>query len=322
MTVTASPARQAVLSELPLPPLDTASPLWPGRTVEVAGTQLFVRHAEGEPGAEPALHVHGLGGSSTNWTDLMGQLRGYLDSEAIDLPGYGQSGPAADGDYSLGAQALEVINYLDESGRGPVHLISNSMGGAISILIAGRRPDLVRTLTLISAYVPDPKLARLHAARNNPSAAVLAVPGLGAYTMRQVQQRYPLPARARATVALCFADPSRFSETRMRQSIEEVESRAAMTWADEAFLRSLRALISAQFHQRSFWAAAASITAPTLVVGAAHDRLVAPALAPLLAERIPGAQLLELPDAGHVSMMEDPVTVARAVLGLVERARA
>ena len=44
-------------------------------------------------GAEPALYVHGLGGSSQNWTDLAGLLADRLDGQAIDLPGFGRSEP-------------------------------------------------------------------------------------------------------------------------------------------------------------------------------------------------------------------------------------
>nr|WP_279582635.1 hypothetical protein [Fodinicola feengrottensis] len=47
---------------------------WPARTVEVDGTPIVVRDTPGRAGSEPALYVHGLGGSSTNWTDLAGLL--------------------------------------------------------------------------------------------------------------------------------------------------------------------------------------------------------------------------------------------------------
>ena len=50
-------------------------PRWPGRLVPVGAAEVFVRSAPSPPGAEPGLCVHGLGGSSTNWTDLMDLLR-------------------------------------------------------------------------------------------------------------------------------------------------------------------------------------------------------------------------------------------------------
>src|SRR5271166_2651449 len=113
---------------------------------------------------EPALFIHGLGGSSTNWTDLMDLLSRPADSApavpvlectAIDLPGFGCSPPPVDGGYSISSHASAVIELIERQGRGPVHLIGNSMGGAVSTRVAARRPDLVRSLILISPALPD-----------------------------------------------------------------------------------------------------------------------------------------------------------------------
>src|SRR5258706_15241110 len=82
-----------------------------------------------------------------NWPGLAG--------EALDLPGFGHSPPPPDGDYSLDARVRAVIALIEERGNRPVHLIGNSLGGAVSTRIAARRPDLVRSLTLISPPLPD-----------------------------------------------------------------------------------------------------------------------------------------------------------------------
>src|ERR1700733_9248181 len=122
--------------------------VWAGRDVQLAGTSVYVRTTPTDSGdAEPALFVHGLGGSSHNWTDLATLLRPRLAIEAIDLPGHGRSAGAPGRNYSLDAHARIVIAYLETADRGALHLVGNSMGGAISILVAARRPDLVRTLT-------------------------------------------------------------------------------------------------------------------------------------------------------------------------------
>jgi hypothetical protein len=64
----------------------------------------------------------------------------------------------------------------------------------------------------------------------------------------------------------------------------------------------------------------AEIEAPSLVVWGGRDRLVDPGLAPRVAATIPDARLLVLDELGHVAQLEDPVTTARAVLGLLEDA--
>lgn len=61
-----------------------------------------------------------------------------------------------------------------------------------------------------------------------------------------------------------------------------------------------------------------SVTAPTLVLWGERDRLVAPDLAPFVAAAIPDSRLLVLDDIGHTAQMEDPVTTARAMLGLID----
>src|SRR5690242_10162466 len=139
--------KRAVLSpEFTIPSPVALLPRWPGRTVELDGSATFVRETPPTgPAAEPALYVHGLGGSSSNWTDLAALLADRLDGQAIDLPGFGHSGPAPS--YTIAAMAERVIRWLEHTDRGPVHLFGNSMGGAVAVKVAGTRPDLIRTLT-------------------------------------------------------------------------------------------------------------------------------------------------------------------------------
>jgi len=293
--------------------------MWPGRSVDVHGQQLFVRSTPPlSAQAEPALFVHGLGGSAANWTDLAGLLRTHLDIQAIDLPGFGRSGPSPANDYSLPAHARTVIAYLERSERGPVHLVANSMGGAVSIRVAARRPDLIRSLTLISPAVPDIRL-RIHALRNDWRMALMVVPRLGDAAMRRIASTASPEQRVKATIALCFADRTRYDPRRLAEAVSEAEARMANAWTNDAFLRSLRGLARSQLTQgKQGWADLAKITAPTLVVWGDTDRLVAPDLAPYVAGAIADSRLLELDDIGHTAMMEDPVTTARAIAALLE----
>jgi pimeloyl-ACP methyl ester carboxylesterase len=311
-------APTARLSDTALPPLDHDSGRWPGQHVDLGGLDLHVRKTPAErPAAEPALLVHGLGGAAGNWTDFAGLIRAEVDVDAIDLPGFGRSGPALDADYSLRAHARTVVGYIERSGRGPVHLVGNSMGGAISILVASQRPDLVRTLTLVSPAVPDVRL-RVHPLRHDPRMALIVVPGIGGLAMRRAG-RIAVEKRVKATIALCFGDVSRYPAQRLAEDVTEATERASMPWADSAFLRSTRGLVRSQFMRgRAAWAAMRAITAPTLVLWGDTDRLVAPDLAGFVAAAIPDSRQLVLEGVGHTAMMEDPETSARAFLALVE----
>lgn len=308
----------ARLSDTPLPELDTSIPPWPGRRVAVGPAALFVRDTPSD-GGEPALCVHGLGGASTNWTDFAALLAPWLSIESIDLPGFGRSGPAPDRDYSIAAHTQTVIRYLEQSGRGPVHLFGNSMGGVISILIAAQRPDLVRTLTLTSPAVPDLRPRRLG---TDPLLTLALVPGTAGLIRRRIA-RYPARLRARAVINLCFADPARVPTNRLAESIEEIEYRDGLGWGTDALLRSLRGLVRTYFAvgRSGLWSQLATITAPTLVVWGARDRLVDATLAPRVARTVAGARLLVLDNVGHVAQLEDPVSTARAALALIEDTR-
>lgn len=235
-------APTAVLSDAGLAPLDETVHVWPGRHVDVNGWRAHVRSTPSDSvEAEPALFLHGLGGSALNWTELAAALRHRLAVESIDLAGHGRSGPAPADDYGVGAHAGRVIAYLEQSGRGPVHLAGNSMGGAISIVVAARRPDLVRTLTLVSPAVSDNRV-RLYPLRADPRMAMLAVPVVGEQIMKRFSVRIGAEERVRATLALCFADASRYPEARLKEDVDEAEDRVNLPWAGSAFLRSMRSL--------------------------------------------------------------------------------
>jgi pimeloyl-ACP methyl ester carboxylesterase len=311
------------LSDAPLAPRDDTIHMWPGRHVEVGAARVHIRTTPSDnPDAEPALLVHGLGGSAPNWTDFAGVLRNRFAIEAIDLPGHGRSAPAPHNGYSLDAHARVVIAYLEQSGRGPVHLVGNSMGGAVSALIAARRPDLVRTLTLISPALPDNRI-RAFSLRNDPRAALVVVPGVGEWALRRFNRRHSPEARVRGTIALCFADPTRYPKERLGEAVAEATARMRMPWAETAFVRSTRGLAASQFvRNRVGWATLREIPVPTLVIWGDKDRLVAPDLAPYVAAAIPDSRLLVLEDVGHTAMMEVPETTARAMLALVEEAAA
>lgn len=311
----------ARLSDAPLAPLDDSVHIWPGQHIQVGAARIHVRSTPTDDlGAEPMLLVHGLGGSAHNWTDLAGALRNRFACTSLDLPGHGRSDPAPVRDYTPAAHARLTSDYLDQADHGPVHLVANSMGGAICILVAAQRPELVRTLTLISPAVPDNRL-RVYPLRHDPRMGLMAIPYLGELGMRVMNKRYAPEVRVAGTLAVCFADRSRYPDERLREAVDEARARMSMPWGDAAFLRSMRGLALSQFVRgRAAWSAMRAIEAPTLVLWGDTDRLVAPDLAPYVAAAIPDARLLVLDRVGHTAMMEDPVTTARAILALVEDA--
>jgi pimeloyl-ACP methyl ester carboxylesterase len=282
----------------------------------------FVRHTPSTtPGAEPALYIHGLGGSSLNWTDMAYLMQSEVDADAIDLPGFGFSDPAHS--YTVAAAAERVCRWIEFRDRGPVHLVGNSLGGVIAIRVAGTRPDLVRTLTLVSPAMPFMDPRRSLQSRLIP---VLLIPGgerLVAWKLATIAPE----DLAHEAIEACFADPSTVTPQRINDAVEEARRRYTAPWYVAAYMRTFRGLISSFLRSylpgaNSMWRIAHRVTAPTLVIGGRYDRLVDIRVAPAVAQLIEDSRLLILDRVGHVAQMEQPVLVSRGMLALLREARA
>ncbi|MET9450709.1 alpha/beta fold hydrolase [Streptomyces cinerochromogenes] len=287
------------------------------RSVGLPGVTLSVRsRPPAREGLPPALYVHGLGGSSQNWSSLMAELDGVVDSEAVDLPGFGDSPPPDDGDYSVTGHARAVIRYLDAAGRGPVHLFGNSLGGAVTTRVAAVRPDLVRTLTLVSPALPE-----LRVQRTAVPTGLLAVPGIAALFTRLTKE-WTAEQRVRGVMALCYGDPGRVSPEAFQHAVEELERRLRLPYFWDAMARSARGIVNAYTlgGQHGLWRQAERVLAPTLLIYGGRDQLVGFRMAGRAARAFRDSRLLSLPDAGHVAMMEYPGVVAGAFRELLAQA--
>ncbi len=325
------PAVDAPESTTALPDQSLHLPPWPGRRLPVGDGEVFVRctpwvgpvdgNRDGAP-RERALYVHGLGGASTNWTDLAGLLALRLEGWSIDLPGFGLSDPPPRGRYSIRGHVRAVVDVLEhirrqpgEAAGQPVHLLGNSLGGLVSLLVAARRPDLVRSLTLISPAMPVYRVPPAFSSM----LLLLLLPGVTSLAERRMAEVTP-EQNVQAMVRMCFGDPDRVPRERIEQAMEEMRARAEQPWADRAVAGSMRGLISSYLRvgRANAWRTAGSLPQPVLVVWGDRDRLVDPALAGRLAAAIPDARLRILQGVGHVAMLEAPEPTARVVLGMLE----
>ncbi|OKJ43769.1 alpha/beta fold hydrolase [Streptomyces sp. CB01580] len=285
------------------------------RSVALPGLTLTVRSRPPERTAlPPALFVHGLGGSSRNWSALMPLLQDVVAGEALDLPGFGDSPPPDDGNYSVTGHARAVIRLLDATERGPVHLFGNSLGGSVATRVAAVRPDLVRTLTLISPALPE-----IRVQRGALPTGLLAVPGIATLFARMTRD-WSAEDRTRGVMALCYGDPARVSEAGFRDAVAEMEHRLGQPYFWDAMARSARGIVDAYTlgGQHGLWRQAERVLAPTQLVYGGRDQLVSYRMARRASSAFRDARLLTLPDAGHVAMMEYPEAVAQAFRALLD----
>jgi pimeloyl-ACP methyl ester carboxylesterase len=312
----------------------TPPPHWPGRMVALAGGErVWVADAPAAPAGpglakrDLVLCVHGMSGAATNWTDLMAELAPDFDCAAVDLPGSGFSPPPPTvAGYSVSALAGTVIQLIEalaaergatdhgaadhgapRQGDGQVHLIGNSMGGAVAVRVAARRPDLVKTLTLVSPAMPDLKVRRSVA-----HFPVLALPFVGQRLVRQWVARYPVQNRVAGVFATCMYDPSRGHLDRFALEVEALSRRDALSYDAASLVGAARTLVAETLRPSPFslWRAAAQVTAPSLVLFGRDDRLVHPRLAERAARAFRNARVRVLPETGHLAQMECPGLVA------------
>lgn len=287
--------------------------------MQIGQAELFVRTAgnpvaKDDSAAPVAVFIHGLGGSSTNWTDLMSLLSDDIYCIAPDLPGFGQSPPPHHDDYKLPAHADMVAQLVREMvGNRDVHIFGNSMGGATAVQLAARHPMLVKSMTLVSPAMPEllPRASNIH-------MPISAIPGVGERLMRRMMKR-DVQWRVRMSLEICYADPDAIDPRRVADAVEEARARDDLTHTTQASLETLRGLISTYFDysHRAPWKLARAITAPVLLIYGRDDKLVNPRAAFRATKEFPNARVMVVPNSGHVTQMEHPQLVAEAWRELV-----
>jgi len=100
---------------------------------------------------QPIVLSHGLGDDAGTWAEVLPVLAARHQVVTWDLRGHGSADrPIAAGDFTSESAIVDLLNVIDEAGP-PVHLVGHSLGGFLSMVVALRRPDLVRSLTLIAS---------------------------------------------------------------------------------------------------------------------------------------------------------------------------
>jgi pimeloyl-ACP methyl ester carboxylesterase len=117
------------------------------RSIDVKG--LRIEYLEGGKGDALVL-LHGFGANKDNWTRIGKYLTPHFRVIAPDLPGFGESSPDPEGDYSISAQARRVKAFVRALGIKSLHLGGSSMGGNIAGAYASLYPKDLKSLLLIA----------------------------------------------------------------------------------------------------------------------------------------------------------------------------
>ena len=115
--------------------------------VELHGDRVAYRDAGH---GEVLLLIHGMAGSSATWRAILPQLAKKYRVVAPDLIGHGESAKPR-GDYSLGAFAVWLRDFLDELGITRATVVGQSLGGGVAMQFVYQHPDYCERLVLISS---------------------------------------------------------------------------------------------------------------------------------------------------------------------------
>ncbi|MCU1407255.1 MAG: acoC [Glaciihabitans sp.] len=173
-------------------------------TVDVAGIRARYR-VSGPPGAMPVLLVHGIGRSLGDWSEQHRLLSARHRVYSLDLAGFGHSEPLAER-HTLTSLADFTDRFLDVMGVGRVHLVGNSLGGAIAMQLAVGDPQRVASLVLVNSAGFGRTVT--------PAIRVMAIKPLGRVLLR------PSARGARQLERSLFYDASFATEERVQEKVE------------------------------------------------------------------------------------------------------
>lgn len=226
------------------------------------------------------LALHGAGGTSRHWGYQLAALHTTARVIALDLPGHGRSPGVPP--QTIPELAACVLGCLDSLDLDRVVLLGHSMGGAIAQWLALHHPQRVGGLVLIATgariRVPAHILERLSS-------------DWTATTRWIVEMAYPpgtpAPILDAATTELRRTDPL----------------------ALDADYRACAAFdLTADLHR---------ISKPALVIAGKYDRLTTADESQALTRMLPESQLIAVPRAGHLPMIEQPNAVNVAIRAFV-----
>ncbi|MEU2039401.1 alpha/beta fold hydrolase [Nocardia niwae] len=225
------------------------------------------------------------------WDDQVGYFARDFLTIAVDPPGHGRSS-RLERPFTFDECAACVVDILDQLGLPRTHFLGNSWGAMIGGTFAAAFPDRVESAILMNGTASPAPLAQ----RTQYRMLLLMTRVLGGI-------RPPLTG----SVVRAFLGPT--TERTRPQVVRQVLDVARRN--DPASLaHAVRSVVIDRPDQRDLFS---SITCPTLVVGGREDRTFPVPELEVLADAIPGSQLVVLDGAAHLAAAEVPDEVNRLV---------
>ncbi|AET68812.1 putative hydrolase or acyltransferase of alpha/beta superfamily [Desulfosporosinus orientis DSM 765] len=230
-----------------------------------------------ETGLKTLLFIHGAGGNGGHWIYQLAGIKGY-NLIALDLPGHGRSeGSAAD---SITAYREFVWQFTQVLNLKNIIVVGHSMGGAIALDLTLKYPEFCMGLVIVDSG------ARL---RVNPALLELLAKG-----------EQPVE-----TIKFCYS--KKVSSDLLAKANQEMKKVPS-----HVFLADFRACDTFDIVDH-----VKSIQHPTLIICGQEDRMTPPKYSEYLVKNLPQSNLAYISDAGHMTMLEQPHQVNKAILSFL-----
>ncbi|WP_077036003.1 alpha/beta fold hydrolase [Pelomonas sp. KK5] len=283
--------------------LESLIPRWappPSEFIELNGQVVHLRDEGPRGDPLPLVLLHGTASSLHTWEGWVAELKKTHRVVTVDLPGFGLTGPSADGDYRDEAYQAFVLALMDRLQLQRVVLGGNSLGGLIAWEVAARHPERVGALVLVDAggyaIQPEPVPGGFQVAR---AGGLLA--RLGKYVLprsfveRSVRNVYGDPSRVTGALV------DRYFEMTLREGNREALGRRMAQSRPGDHADEIR-----------------TVRQPTLILWGARDHLVPIAAARAFARDIPESRLVTFETLGHVPQEEDPAATVAPVRSFLD----
>ncbi|MBM3730297.1 MAG: alpha/beta hydrolase [Actinobacteria bacterium] len=271
------------------------------------GISLAVHHlSDCEPGSLPAVLLsHATGFHGRCWIPVAKRLEGRFDVWAHDHRGYGDSTVPDDWTVrwaAFGDDALAAARYVATNvNNGPIIAAGHSMGGATLVMAALREPALFGGIVTFEPIIFPPSGFRPDDMPPNPLAA--------------------LTRRRRAVFASLDEARENFASKPPMSSFHSDALEAYVVHGFRHTANGVALKCSPEHEARTYetggshetWNSLTSLTVPLWVVGSPEQQYQPSAIAPRIAEQVPGARYEAWSDVSHFGPMEDPDRLANFI---------
>jgi pimeloyl-ACP methyl ester carboxylesterase len=256
-------------------------------------------------GDKAIVMVHGLASNAGFWRYNIAELATKYRVIAVDLPGYGKSDKGAY-PYTLTFYADVISGLVKELGLAKVYFDGNSMGGQIGIWLCLRHPEQVEKLILT-----DPAGIEHFTAGEKD--------WFRGYFSTSIIKKTP-----EVTIRANLANNLYTFDERFEWMVEERARTVKTPEFDDfayAVVRSVHAMVDEPTDE-----ILARLKTPTLIIFGERDLLIpnpvlhggtSRSIGELGVKQIPNARLVMIPDAGHISMMDQPAFYNRTVMEFI-----